>query len=188
IIVDGDCFMHHKYVESTLLLAEDRTVLCGRRVNLDRTISEALRSGKITPYSFSRNYIYRVFELFRRGTKKIEEGIYIHPPSFFYKCLKYKHKGKAALLGCSWSAPTSLIFEVNGFDEDYNVPTAGEDTDIEMRMRRAGMKFSMVKNAAIVYHLFHATKYDKESNRIAIAILKGRDKNATMCKNGLKKV
>jgi hypothetical protein len=49
--------------------------------------------------------------------------------------LKNKRDKKAHLVGCNFSCFKSDLEKINGFDEDFSMPTTGEDTDIERRMR-----------------------------------------------------
>lgn len=140
-----------------------------------------LREKKVSPIVFSSSISW-LFKLAINGARNVEEGIYLGHSRIMRRL--FSNRKKASLLGCSWGAPKDLFFEVNGFDEDYDVPTAGEDTDIEIRMRRAGILFKRANHSAIVYHLFHSEKYCSESNKKAIEILNSRGLNIK-CKNGL---
>jgi hypothetical protein len=44
---------------------------------------------------------------------------------------------------------------VNGFDELYNGPGCGEDSDIQHRLSLIGVTGKSMRNLAILYHLHH---------------------------------
>ena len=44
---------------------------------------------------------------------------------------------------------------INGFDERYELPYVGEDTDIDYRLCLNGVALQSLNNIAIQYHLFH---------------------------------
>ena len=45
--------------------------------------------------------------------------------------------------------------DVNGFDELYDGPGCGEDTDIEYRLSLLGVSGVSLRNLAIQYHVYH---------------------------------
>ena len=55
---------------------------------------------------------------------------------------------------------------MNGFDERFDQPAYGEDTDLEARLRRNGIQFLGIRNQAIQYHLYHKQLPRPDSNRI----------------------
>jgi GT2 family glycosyltransferase len=88
--------------------------------------------------------------LFRKDVH-FENAIYLgnkHLRSLINK----KDKG---LLGSHFSMAKSDLLDVNGFDERFSEPAAGEDTDLEMRLRRNGVRVRTLKHIAIQYHLWH---------------------------------
>jgi len=47
------------------------------------------------------------------------------------------------------------MLKINGFDERYEAPSIGEDSDIQFRLELAGIKIKSLNNAAVQYHLYH---------------------------------
>ena len=112
--------------------------------------------------------------------KKIKEGIYLP----FLKT--YKDRG---ILGCNWGIMKEHLIAINGFDEDYQTASVGEDTDIEWRLRSYGIKMSSVKNKAIVYHIFHEKGYSREGLKFNLEMMKPKkEANKIVCDHGLKKL
>jgi hypothetical protein len=44
---------------------------------------------------------------------------------------------------------------INGFDERYEAPSIGEDSDVEFRLRLNGIKIVSLNHIAVQYHLYH---------------------------------
>ena len=66
--------------------------------------------------------------------------------------LNRKEKG---ILGSNFSVYKDELLEINGFDERFKYPAAGEDSDIESRLRRNGLIVKTIRNQAIQFHLYH---------------------------------
>ena len=59
------------------------------------------------------------------------------------------------------------LLEVNGFDESFNFPGIGEDTDLQRRLEKAGLSIRWITYRAIEYHLWHPlTQVGKEAHQI----------------------
>lgn len=152
IFVDGDCIPHKHYVEEHIKNKKPGFILAGRRVNLSKYISSVLTTGKIRKGRLERSLSIKGMLLkFILGGSHLENAIYIRSP-FIRKRLNKKEKG---VLGSNFSVYKKDILAVNGFDERYKKPAVGEDTDLEFRMRNAGIKVKTLKHLAIQYHLYH---------------------------------
>jgi hypothetical protein len=57
---------------------------------------------------------------------------------------------------------------VGGFDEQYNEPGIGEDTDINWRLEQCGIYTLQIKNHAIQYHLYHPENYSNTAKMESI--------------------
>jgi hypothetical protein len=69
------------------------------------------------------------------------------------------------VLGSHFSLFKKDLLAVNGFDERYLAPGAGEDTDLEVRLREWGVKIRSLKHIAIQYHLYHEKLVRDQKNR-----------------------
>lgn len=152
IFIDGDCVPHPRFVEEHFKNRELRTVLAGRRVNLSSKFiniltEENIRSG-ILENGFERKLI---FDGMFGKSSHVMKGIFIELPAL----RKYLNRKETGLLGCNFSIHKSDLLDVNGFDERYEAPAVGEDTDLEVRLRWNGVKLKTVKNMAIQYHFDH---------------------------------
>ena len=151
IFIDGDCIPHKRFVEEHVRNAALRQVLNGRRVNLPEAVTKLL-----TPKNVQNGYAERqLLRTLITGWGEIdifpEHGIYV-PSAGIQRLINRKDKG---LLGSNFSLYKTDMLAINGFDERYVLPSVGEDTDIEYRLRLLGMQFKTVKNVAVQYHLWH---------------------------------
>jgi len=152
IFIDGDCVPHCRFVEEHVSNANSKIVLAGRRVNLSQRLT-----AKLTPDGIKKGFLESVFTLqiifdgVFGGSTQTLKGIYA-PRGFVRTFLNRTTRG---ILGCNFSIHKQDLVDINGFDERYQSPGIGEDTDIEVRLLRNNVEVRMVKNMAIQYHLFH---------------------------------
>lgn len=152
IFVDGDCIPHKNFVSEHFINKEMNTILAGRRSNLSKFVSEKLTYHNVKNGSLERKFAIIGFILKSFvGGSHLENAIYFSSKNI-RKRLNRKDKG---VLGSNFSLFKKDILDVNGFDERYEKPAVGEDTDLEYRLRNAGKKVKTVKHLAIQYHLFH---------------------------------
>jgi hypothetical protein len=59
------------------------------------------------------------------------------------------------MLGCNFSLYKKDLLRINGFDELYNGPGFGEDSDVEYRLSLIGVKGKSLRNIAIQFHIYH---------------------------------
>lgn len=163
IFIDGDCVPHRHFVRDHWENRHSNVLRAGRRVNLSQKLSDELSVGKIrsglldTPRFTLSVLADSVFG----KTGHAEKGIRITNP-FLRKFLNHKMAG---VLGCNFSIHLEDMVRINGFDERYQAPAYGEDTDIETRFLWAGGEVWMLKNEAIQYHLYHKKLTNREANR-----------------------
>ncbi len=151
IFIDADCIPHSKFVEEHWNNREQKTVLTGRRVNLSEKVTD-----KLTPELIKKHYLEKhlgalLTDGLFGGSSYVEKGIYIKN-KFLRKIVNKKPRG---LLGSNFSIHKKDILEINGFDERYEAPSIGEDSDVQFRLELNGVKVKPVNNTAIQYHLYH---------------------------------
>ena len=161
IFVDGDCVPHRAFVEAHLYHRAPDRVLTGRRVNLSARLT-----ARLTPEQVRAGILERPFgRVFRDalwgGTRRWEQGVYL-PPGALRRWVNRKPRG---LIGCNMSMWRRDLEAVNGFDERYQAPGFGEDSDIDHRLRLAGKTVLGLSNAAVQYHLHHRELPRAEANR-----------------------
>ncbi|MEP7145657.1 MAG: galactosyltransferase-related protein, partial [bacterium] len=89
------------------------------------------------------------------------------------------------ILGCNFSIEKVLLEKINGFDENYEGPGIGEDSDLEFRLRLTGAKFKSVRYLAVQYHLYHVETIEDPGNLEYFNKMK--ENREYFCKNGLLK-
>ncbi|MBK8982753.1 MAG: glycosyltransferase [Ignavibacteria bacterium] len=187
IFFDGDCIPHSDFVKKHFENKLESTVLCGRRVNLTKKISgeitkEFILNGRYEKIKFTDAIFSTLNKDKRDFNFNIEEGIIIKNPSL----RKAFTNDDEHILGCNFSIPKDLLLKINGFDENYEGPGLGEDSDPEFRLRLIGAKFRSVRNLAVQYHMHHPKTVETESNMKYFNEVK--KKKEFFCRNGLEKV
>jgi glycosyltransferase involved in cell wall biosynthesis len=166
IFLDGDCIPHSHFVEEHVKNGATGNVLTGRRVNLPKPVSEKIIADQVRNGILEKRYLLKIIrELFRSDERRrqMENGLYIRS-NFLRKFINNKKKG---LLGSNFSIYKEDLLKVNGFDERYHYPACGEDTDINLRLERAGVKVKTLKHIAIQYHLFHK-QLERDEKRLEV--------------------
>ncbi len=159
--IDGDCIPNPDFIKEHVSHAQEKKIVIGRRAMLGAKMSEKLR---VTPIiNFTHRYLRYLLTAIKDGTKFFEDGIFIKS-NILYNFLAKRRKVRG-ILGCNFSCYKSAMYEINGFDEDYEKPGRGEDTDIDWRFRKIGYSFVSVRNRAIVYHLDHPRAANNAQNR-----------------------
>jgi GT2 family glycosyltransferase len=187
IITDGDIVPYPNFVKNHLKLAQEKTVLCGRRVNPGPKISAKLRARKLSVKSFAKYFWWHLISFIRDNMTKIEEGIELDVDGTLFQKLQKGKRNNSSLLGCCWSIWRKDIEMINGFDEDFERPTTGCDTDIERRLRHFGVAFKSCRNAANAIHLYHKEKYDPKDSQTNLKIMHAKEKQF-VCSRGLKQI
>ncbi len=176
VFIDGDCIPHYHFVKAYIDNAQDGVMLKGRRVMLGKKITNKIvKDGNLKSLTTSAVLL--------SDSSKKKEAFYLNNKSLMFTM---KDKG---LLGCNWGIQKKHLIDINGFDEDYMRATAGEDTDVEWRLKRIEIGSKTMKNKAIVYHLHHERSYSNEGIQINRALLKDKiEKDFFKCLNGLEQL
>ena len=161
MFIDGDCILHPRCLEEHFAHRQRGWIIAGRRVNLSGSLSAGLDPRRVKAGSLQGVFMFRMAwdSIFQKNIF-FENSVYIRN-SFLRSRLNKKDKG---VLGSHFSLYKDDLLAVNGFDERFLQPAVGEDTDLELRLRRNGMKVRTLKHIAIQYHLYHAKLPREESN------------------------
>lgn len=172
VIIDQDCILHKEFLQNYIKnFNKGYDVIFGRRCEMSEKLSKKLLK--------NQNYKIKLTDLIFPYSKAWTECIYF--PFFF--SLK---KRRLRLLGSNMGFTKEAIYKINGFNEAYTGAGIGEDTDLEWRFLKAGVKYKASKNEIIQYHIFHGRE-NRENNLLGEKILKeSKEKNEWFCKNGLK--
>jgi len=186
IFIDGDCVPYTTFVKSHLQLCEPKTALCGRRTEPGFGFSSHLRSKELTIEAFQKHYIKNIVALLKDKIRHYDEGLYLSPDSFILSIIQKYSRKDSHIVGCHWSCYKNDLVKINGYDEDFHLPTTGEDSDIERRLRHFGIKMKSCRNAAIIVHLFHKKIFNPDISQKMEALMETK-KTIFVCKNGLEK-
>ena len=181
VFIDGDCVPHREFLSDHWTNRGDSAVLCGRRVNFSRQITERLTVDDISSGSIEKLSPRVLIDGLLARSSNLEDAVRIEN-AFVRRLL---HRNKARILGCNFSLERSLLEQVNGFDEDYRAPGLGEDSDIAFRLSLVGARFRTLRYLAVLYHLYHPlTSVGPENLRLYERAVRA---NNPVCANGLRK-
>jgi len=180
IFLDGDCVPHRRLVENHLRRAESGVVLAGRRVELGPRFSRWLRGNPSRPRTLQNRLVYLLLAplLHWDGIRHYEVGLLLP----FLETMRRNRS--QSLLGCNFSCWKQDLLRINGFNEAYCRPGGGEDTDIQWRLERIGVRFRSVRYLAPAYHLHHPVCWQPadENQRILQTTI---ERDEICCRNGM---
>jgi glycosyltransferase involved in cell wall biosynthesis len=183
IFIDADCIPHSDFIKAHWDNREQNTILCGRRMDLNKEYSDKLTNEKILSLQYQKVGLKHIWESFKKtGPKGIEDGWIVKSPAL----KKIFKKKDIHLLGSNFSLPKQTIEKVNGFDENFVGYGLGFDTEFEFRLRLAGVTFKSVRNLAIQFHLYHPKRKMTKEN--VDYFEKMKSSGDYICKNGLVKL
>jgi glycosyltransferase involved in cell wall biosynthesis len=169
VFIDGDCILHKDFLKEHMQHAKPEICLFGRRVMLDADTSEKLIESK----DFN---LLSIFKLLFTKTKHIECAIHL-PFSFSLR--------KSGVRGCNFSVLKEKMIQINGFDEDFETPFFGEDTDVQRRLKLINVKLKCSKFQTIQYHLHHGSTSRRDVWKISEDLyLKKVSEGKSFCDNG----
>jgi glycosyltransferase involved in cell wall biosynthesis len=180
IFADADCIPHSNFVAAHCERRRSRTVLCGRRVNLNRRVSDGLTPRDVLDGKLEGSARWRIFDALLGHSGHWDEGFLVRNRTLH----RWINRKEPTILGSNFSLDKSLLVEVNGFNEDF-VGYSGEDTELEYRLRLAGASFDWVRHLAIQYHLYHVSRSVSQNN--ATVLQQSRAEGRAVCRNGLRK-
>ncbi len=187
IFIDGDCIPHKKFIATHMMLSEPKVVLTGRRCDIGGKFIDQLKTGGISVKNLESFffYLYNAYPLIKTS-RALEDAIYVNPHSILSKYILPKISKIRGILGCNFSCYKQDLLSINGFDEDYTEANFGEDSDLEWRFEKVGVKIKSVRNMAILYHLRHPLNKSHFEKMRAIYLEK-LNQGQFFAKNGIQK-
>ncbi len=174
VFIDGDCILHPHFIEQYERCINPGVICMGRRIDLDPVTTHMIKSGKTIYPGF--------FSMIKNKTTRVEE-------SFYLPRLSQRFHSIPKLLGCNMGWHRSDLIKLNGFDEDYNYPGYGEDTDMAWRAQMAGIGVFSVRYKTIQYHLDHERpNREKEVSKSQLLFEEKKKCSDFRCLNGLEKL
>lgn len=180
IFIDGDCIPHRRFIESHVQERDSKRVCSARRLEMGKTFSTKLREDPdfIGELSSSTHYLRNLFRIHADGGKNPEAGFYSR---LAHSLVKQKNP---AIVGCNFSCTKEAMFVVNGFNEEFEAPGLGEDSDLEWRLLRAGYETKNIKFLAPLFHLYHDRVAFLEPKNVEI-FNRTKLRDEWRCSNGL---
>ena len=181
ICIDGDTFVHPRFIEDHQKSHQgnERTLFMGRRIELGPNITKNISEKNVT--DFNQGLSSPLLKSWWSGeTKNLNRALRITNP--FLKKLMGCHR-VPDLLGSNYSLSRSLLFEVNGYNEDYQ-SYWGEDGDLFVRIRNSGANILGFKSYAVQYHLYHSRREPTQDHQRKYEELL-RDYKYVRCTNGI---
>lgn len=175
IEIDGDVFLHAKFIEDHIRLAQPNCYLKGTRVRLNQKLTEEIcakeKNQKIRPWT--------------KGIESKAETA-IHSKwlsSLFADNFK---KNKISGLGCNMSFWRNDFFSINGYDEIFE-GWGKEDDDLAHRLGRLGCRKRTIRFSGIVYHLWHGLESKEKEQENTDYLHLNDEQNTIRCTNGVDK-
>lgn len=150
VFIDGDCILHHKFLEDHHAAAEEGRVLCGRRVEMGARWKGMLSERFVRSGRHERIGIAELRDAITGEAHRVEDGIRLSAG-----LARKLHGGAARILGSNFSLHRRHLEAINGFDEGYTGPGCGEDSDIEYRLGLIGVQPKALRHRGIQYHIHH---------------------------------
>ena len=158
IFIDGDCVPPPDFVAGHRRLAERGWFLSGNRLMLTQAFSEQVLRDKLPIHLWALHDWLRAR---RRGQiERLLPLLRLPVPGWLRKQLPQRWQGAKT---CNLSAWRDDLLRVNGLDESYT-GWGLEDSDLVVRLLRAGIFNKSARFAAPVFHLWH-----RENDRSQLA-------------------
>lgn len=185
IFIDGDCVPYSNFVEGHVRLAQQGTVLAGRRVNLGPHYSQRLREGSLTAKTLEKSFLWRLPLVIRDCQESHSEaGIQLAADGYLFK--RFVASRPTTIVGCNYSCFRQDMFAINGYDESYGQTSLADDTDLEWRLRAYGLTIKSCKYAANMFHLFHGRSHREIDASQETALMEARrQQHLFRCEQGL---
>ena len=162
VFLDGDCIARPDFIAVHRRLAAPGWFVAGNRILLSRDLTAAVLRDRLTPETWT--FARWVAERWRGGVNRL--SALLHLPLGRLRTLRQSRwKGARSCNMAVWRAD---LDRVDGFDADY-AGWGKEDSDIIVRLLRAGVRRKDGVFATGVLHLWHA-----EADRAQLSVNEDR--------------
>jgi glycosyltransferase involved in cell wall biosynthesis len=155
IFLDGDCIVRPDFVAVHRRLAEPGWFVTGNRILLSRALTEKVLREKLSPDGWS--IMSWIAKRLRGGVNRLSALLYL-PLGPLRRLRQRSWQGARS---CNLAIWRSDLERIDGFDADYS-GWGKEDSDIIVRLLRAGVHRKDGTFATGVIHLWHAD-FDRSS-------------------------
>jgi glycosyltransferase involved in cell wall biosynthesis len=179
VFIDGDCLPHGRFIEDHFSAREVRKALCGRRCDMSERWTRSLTHESVESGEFERLGAREWLDGITGRALHVENGLRFRSEAL----ARLFHPAQRGMLGCNFSAWKSDMESINGFDELYDGPGFGEDTDVEFRLGLAGVRCKPLRQRAVLFHLHHPRTAVSPAS--AARFLETKRRNSAWSENGL---
>jgi glycosyltransferase involved in cell wall biosynthesis len=151
VFIDGDCLPSRMFLQDHRNEREEGRVLLGRRVETSERWSSELTLRAVETGTFEKLGGREMLDGLTGRSLRVEDGIRMRSP-ILRRLLLRSVRG---MLGSNFSAARKDLVAINGFDELYDGPGCGEDSDVQYRLSLLGVSGKSLRNLAIQYHVWH---------------------------------
>ncbi|MFN3466690.1 MAG: galactosyltransferase-related protein, partial [Candidatus Brocadiales bacterium] len=169
---DGDCIPKGDFIEAHTRNCQKGYFLGGGHIRLAKDYSATL-----TPESVSQGLYEQTLTPEHLCNLRWKQW-----KNLFYVLIGKKRRPK--FIGLNISVDKRSVFEINGFDENYE-GWGQEDSDFRERLKRWGLRPRSILTQAIVFHLYHEP-HPTKAQRPNLAYSR-RANIPIRCANGLEK-
>lgn len=176
IEIDGDIFLHPRFIEDHLKEARPGCYVKGGRTCLGRQLTEQICLAREP----------RPIRWWTLGIERKSENA-IHCQWLSRLLATRYRRNRSCALGCNMSFYRDDFIRINGYDEFYE-GWGGEDSDLGDRLQLLGLKKRYLKFAGIVYHLWHnhGGGYMDNPRNIEYS-MRCKERGMIRCTNGIDK-
>jgi len=148
IFIDGDCILHHQFIDRHYKRREKNVVLAGRRIMLNEKTTCNITISDIKDKLFEKqSYLSKEYTL-----KERKRGLYI---PFIYTILNQFVKHYYAY-GSNFSVHKADFLSVNGYDETI-IGRGLEDVNLTERFKIKSYRIKRLTYEAIQFHMHHSS-------------------------------
>jgi len=187
IFIDGDCIPYSTFIEGHLYAAQKGIVICGKRFEIGQKFSDKIRIGNLNFIDLEKKFLWYLPALIKDEARHPEDGLFFKQNSWIANLIHKRYVRH--IIGCNFSCYKEDFLKINGFNEDFILPSEGEDVDPSWRFRSVGVDLKSCRNTANIFHLYHQKRFSEKEGKINCEImLANRDKNIFYCINGIQKI
>lgn len=155
VFIDGDCIPHRHFLRDHAEAWEPGRFLAGRRVNLGAGVSRQLTPSDIRNGMLDRPRAALIASAISGGTRNLHRAFRLGSP-LLRRLLRRERP--AGILGSNFSVARADLERVNGYDEAFE-GYGHEDTELEIRLTRLGLRSRALRSVALQFHLWHPKRF-----------------------------
>lgn len=171
IQIDGDIILNRHFIKDHIRFARKNSFVSGSRLNIQPELSKKLiKEGNIQ------------VSIRNKGVHNRLNGIRCQILTWLLQ--NYHRTDLLYVRGCNMGFWRSDLLLVNGYDESM-IGWGREDSEIACRLINAGIRKRIIKNAGIVFHLYHEDNSRSQFNINNEILQRTIDEKHTWCSKGV---